>query len=69
MFQKKKECWLNCVYMILKECNLLTFFNNPLTMTKRHLNDLKKCLQSNFVIYWGLELHKSDKLRTYREFK
>ena len=42
MFQKKKDCWLNCVYMILKECNLLTFFNNPLAMTKRHLNDLKK---------------------------
>ena len=38
-------------------------------MTKRHLNDLKKCLQSKFVRYWGLELHKSDKLRTYREFK
>ena len=26
MFRKKKDCCLNCVYMILKECNLLTFF-------------------------------------------
>ena len=29
MFQNKKDCWLSCVYMILKECNLLRFFNNP----------------------------------------
>ena len=36
-------------------------------MTKRHLNDLKKLLQSKFIKYWGLELQKSDKLRTYRE--
>ena len=69
MFQNKKDCWLNCIYMILKECNLLSFFHNPLAMTKRHLNDLKKFLQSKFVKYWGLELQKSDKLRTYREFK
>ena len=33
MFQNKKDCWLSCVYMILKECNLLRFFNNPQAMT------------------------------------
>ena len=38
-------------------------------MTKRHLNDLKKFLQSKFIKYWGLELEKGDKLRTYRAFK
>ena len=25
MFQNKKDCWLNCIYMILKECNLYLF--------------------------------------------
>ena len=30
---------------------------------------LKKFLQSKFIKYWGLELEKCDKLRTYREFK
>ena len=69
MFQNKKDCWLSCVYMILKECNLLRFFNNPQAMTRRHLTDLKKSLQSKFVKYWSVELHKSDKLRTYRKFK
>ena len=53
--------------MILKECNLISFYHNPLAMTKRHLNDLKKLLQSNFIKYWGLKLQKSDQLRTYRE--
>ena len=38
MFQNKKDCWLSCVYMILKECNLLRFFNNPQAMTN-HLRD------------------------------
>ena len=57
------------VYMILKECNLLRFFNNPQAMTRRHLTDLKKSLQSKFVKYWSVELHKSEKLRTYRKFK
>ena len=66
MLQNKKDCWLSCVYMILKECNLLRFFNNPQAMTRRHLTDLKKSLQSKFVKYWSVELHKSEKLRTYR---
>ena len=69
MFQNKKDCWLSCAYMILKECNLLRFFNNPQAMTRRHLTDLKKSLQSEFVKYWSVELHKSEKLRTYRKFK
>ena len=38
-------------------------------MTRRHLTDLKKSLQSKFVKYWYVELHKSEKLRTYRKFK
>ena len=38
-------------------------------MTRRHLTDLKKSLQSNFVKYWSVELHKSEKLRTYRKLK
>ena len=69
MFQNKKDCWLSCVYMILKECNLLRFFNNPQAMTRQHLTDLKKSLQSKFVKYWSVELHKSEKLRIYRKFK
>ena len=38
-------------------------------MTRRHLIDLKKSLQSKLVKYWSVELHKSEKLRTYRKFK
>ena len=69
MFQNKKYCWLSCVYMILKDCNLLRFFNNPQAMTRRHLSDLKKSLKSKFVKCLSVELHKSEKLRTYRKFK
>ena len=66
MFQNKKDCWLSCVYMILKECN---FFNNPQAMTRRHLTYLKKSLQSKKFKYRSVELQKSEKLRTYRKFK
>ena len=69
LMKNKKDCWLNCAYMILKDCNLLEFFHNPQAMTNRHLAYLKKSLQSKFVKYWSLELSKSENLRTYRDFK
>lgn len=69
MMQTNRNCWLNCVYMILKEFNLLAFFHNPQSMTKRHIFDIKKLLQKQFVKCWSAELNKSDKLRTYRQFK
>ena len=49
MFQNKKDCWLSCVYMIMKDFTLLRFFNNSQAMARRHLTDLKKPLQSKIV--------------------
>ena len=69
MVQNNKDCWLSCVYLLLKHCNLLRFFNNPQAITRPNLTDLKKSLQSKFVKYWSVELHKSENLRTYRKFK
>ena len=33
------------------------------------LTDLKKSLESKVVKYWSVELHKSEKFRTFRKFK
>ena len=49
MFQNKNDCWLSCIYMILKDCNLLRLFNNPQAMTRRHITYLKIICSQNLL--------------------
>ena len=69
MMNSGKDCWLTCVYCILKEFNLVHLFHRPLEFTSKHLAILKRSLQGKFVNKLTLELNRSEILRTYRQFK
>ena len=58
MMNSGKDCWLTCVYCILKEFNLVHLFHRPLEFTNKHLAILKRSLQGKFVNKWTLELNR-----------
>ena len=79
MFQKGQHCWLRCIYLILKDLNLLHWFHLPPTNSKGAIHKLKSTLKSKFENSWKNEISKAkqtdddttngNKLRTYAIFK
>lgn len=78
MFENGEHCWLNCIYLILKELKMLNLFHNPQSFTNRIMFTVKKELQCRFERKWKTDINFSksrtdptsgNKLRTYASFK
>ena len=79
MFDNNQSCWLQCIYLILKELNLINIFHNPLSLTNKTLYDIKQNLKHRFETHWldainnykskPSDMNRGNKLRTYATFK
>lgn len=79
MFNNNQSCWLQCIYLILKELNLVNIFYNPLSLKNKTLRDIKQKLKQRFDRHWladinnnkskSSDINSGNKLRTYATFK
>ena len=79
MFENNQHCWINCIYMILKELDMLKIFTSPKTCGYSDICKVKQLLRDDYVRIWKNEINKTkinpvtnrneNKLRTYCKFK
>ena len=79
MFHNNQSCWIQCIYLILKELNLLYIFHKPFSLTYKTLLDIKQKLKHRFERHWLADINNNkskssdmncgNKLRTYATFK
>ena len=77
LFHNNQNCWIQFIYLILKELNLLYNFHKPFSLTNKTL--LKQKLKHRFERYWladinnnkgkSSDMNSGNKLRTYATFK
>ena len=79
MFHNNQSCWIQCIYLILKELNLLYIFHKPFSLINKTLLDIKQKLKHRFERHWladinnnkgkSSDMNSGNKLRTYTTFK
>ena len=79
MFNNNQSCWLQCIYLILTELNLVNIFHNPFSLKNKTLLDIKKKLKHRIERQWladindnkgkSSDMNSGNKLRTYATFK
>lgn len=72
MLCREQKCWLQGVYLILKQYGMINFFEQPGFFDESYLKDKMK---DKYIDHWKSKLWNDkrttggNKLRTYREFK